>query len=143
MNRAVRSAVIRGPVPRAERARPGKAADRGSASVYVLVFNVVAWCIGLMVLAYSQVLGAQHRAAGAADLAALAGADQILNASGSPCDEAAAFAAANAARLVGCGTSGAVVDVLVEARPRIPLLPAIKGAKARARAEPVPTGFGR
>jgi len=62
---------------------------------------------------------AQHQAAAAADLSALAAAQAVGTAS-EPCVEAARVAAANDARLESCQVSGDVVEVLVEvATPRL------------------------
>lgn len=76
---------------------------------------------------------AQSRAATAADLASLAGADAAAVAHARPCAVAVEVAARNGARLLRCAQSGADVLVTVEVAAS-PLPP----ATARSRAGPGP-----
>ena len=92
------------------------------------VLVAVAALLGLLVSAAT----ARHRAATAADLAALAGAQHVLD---DPCAAAASFAHANGARLTACEVLGATVLVRVEVRPP-GLLGTLGTAHATARAGP-------
>lgn len=75
----------------------------------------------------------QARAATAADLAALAGADAVAVGDPAPCAVAEAVAARNSAELISCTRQGD--DVLVETGVDAAPLPP---ATARARAGPAP-----
>lgn len=96
--------------------RPRLADDRGSGTVLMLAVMAVV-CFGASVgYAKAQLVVAQRHAAGAADLAALAGAQATVD----PCARAAAVAGANDASLTGCAVEGS--DVVVEViRPMPPL----------------------
>jgi len=137
--------------------------DVGSASLWALSMAMVLWvCVAGVVLADVAVV-ARHRAATAADMAALAGASVLArsesagqsdagSASGSPGGSAAASAAgstacaaantvalANDAIVTSCHVTANVVDVT--ASVRIPALGLIGGLRldsvsARARAGP-------
>jgi secretion/DNA translocation related TadE-like protein len=77
-----------------------------------LVMAVVV--IGLAGVSLTAALSARQRVIGAADLAALAGADAASGAiSGEPCAVAAGVARGNGARLAGCGADGLVLTVTV------------------------------
>ena len=76
--------------------------DRGSATVWVVVACLVTWSVATLALSIGGVVEARHRAASAADLAALAGARSLAEGVGDPCAEAARVAAATRARLVAC-----------------------------------------
>ncbi|MED7822888.1 Rv3654c family TadE-like protein [Streptomyces chiangmaiensis] len=87
------------------------AGDRGSATV---------WCVGAVgalcavfgvLLAQGEAVLARHRAAGAADLAALAAADHWTEGKGKACDTARRIAVAQGSRLVRCSVVGEVSDV--------------------------------
>jgi secretion/DNA translocation related TadE-like protein len=82
---------------------------------------------------------ARHRAASAADLAALAGADRSLGrAAGDPCRAAAGVVRANAAALSGCRVESDG-SVTVEVRVRLPSPWSRLGtAAAKARAGRAP-----
>ena len=92
--------------------------DRGSATIWVLGFGaVILAAVGIAVARGSAVL-ARHRLERAADLAALAAAQQIGR-TGQPCVAASRIATANAATLASCaarldpsGRSGTVTVVL-------------------------------
>ena len=76
---------------------------------------------------------AQSRAATAADLASLAGADALAAAHGEPCAVAAEAAARNGAHLLSCRQQE--WDVLVHVEVDAAVLPAVS---ARSRAGPGP-----
>ncbi|MBV9821234.1 MAG: flp pilus-assembly TadE/G-like family protein, partial [Actinobacteria bacterium] len=92
--------------------------DRGAATIWVLGFaGIVLAAAGVTVARGAAVL-ARHRLERAADLAALAGAQQI-GGPGRPCPAASRIAAANSATLVSCavaldpsGRSGTVAVTL-------------------------------
>ncbi|MFG2546970.1 Rv3654c family TadE-like protein [Streptomyces sp. NPDC048594] len=88
-----------------------------------------------IVLALGQAVVARHRAAGGADLAALAAADHWARGGSAACAEADRVARAQGARLVRCALTGQVSDVSA-ASGRGPF-----AAEVRARAGPgLPTG---
>jgi secretion/DNA translocation related TadE-like protein len=83
------------------RSRRGERAERGSASIFVLVGSALLLVIGLSVAVRTTAVLARHRAESAADLAALAGAAQI-GVSNDPCPAADTIARANRALLIAC-----------------------------------------
>ncbi|MBB0245381.1 hypothetical protein FNQ90_15055 [Streptomyces alkaliphilus] len=101
-------------------------ADRGAATVWCVA------CLGLLsvvlgaVLTLAAVVEARHRAAGAADLAALAAAERAWHGPERACEQAGIVAEAGGTRLVRCGVGpglhphdppGALVaDLTVESR---------------------------
>ncbi|GAA2035106.1 hypothetical protein GCM10009756_29630 [Pseudokineococcus marinus] len=88
--------------------------------------------------ALGQAVVARHRAAAAADLAALAGADVTLGravSAGGPCDAAAHVAVRGGARLVDC-TAGELEVVVVVAVDVPGALGGLGPARASARAGP-------
>jgi len=78
------------------------AADRGSATIWVAIACLVTWSVALFALSVGGVIAARHRAASAADLAALAGAQTLVAGGGDPCVAAQRVAAAAGARVVAC-----------------------------------------
>lgn len=88
--------------------------ERGVASVVVLALILalmaVAWGAGCVVAAIMAHRSAQN----AADLAALAGAEDLAHA-GDGCARAGEVALANRARLISCAVEGSVVSVEVAA----------------------------
>ncbi|MCX5381707.1 hypothetical protein OOJ98_00180 [Streptomyces sp. NBC_00083] len=84
------------------------------------------------VLCLGQVVAARHRAAGAADLAALAAADRALWGSPDACAKAVEVARAQGAEMVRCTVVGEIADVRVRAGFG-PYAPSV-----RARAGPAP-----
>ena len=62
----------------------------------------VVWCAGLVVLALGSALVARHRAASAADLGALAGAQAMLAGTPQICGSAQEVITAHGARLTAC-----------------------------------------
>lgn len=86
---------------------PGSARDEGSGTV--LVLSVVAVLLTLAVAAASllQAAAARHRAETAADLAALAAAQTLLDGlPGDPCGRAGQVASLHRASLTGCRLAG-------------------------------------
>ncbi|GAA5699552.1 MULTISPECIES: Rv3654c family TadE-like protein [Streptomyces] len=89
----------------------GSVRDRGSASVWV-VCAIAGLCVVFgAVLAMSQAVVTRHRAASAADLAALAAADHWADAGGGACAMADRVARAQGGRLVRCAVEGEISDV--------------------------------
>jgi len=92
------------------------AADRGSGSILVVAAVLAILLFTGLLVPLAQLAVARHRAAAAADAAALAAADALVGvASGDPCGRAAELAAANGAELLRCVPDGLVVTVRVVA----------------------------
>ncbi|MFD7131889.1 Rv3654c family TadE-like protein [Streptomyces sp. NPDC059894] len=108
----------------------GSGSDRGSATVWTLGAIVVLCVVFGVVLALGQAVLSRHRAAGGADLAALAAADHWTDGAAAACARAERVARAQGARLVRCVVVGEVSDVTAAAG-RGPF-----AAEARARAGP-------
>jgi secretion/DNA translocation related TadE-like protein len=113
--------------------------DRGSATVWVVVACLVTWSVAILALTIGAAVVARHRAASAADLAALASARVLADGVGDPCAAAVQVATASRARVVGCELlADGSLQVFVEA-PLPQLLdrwPNLPPARARARAGP-------
>lgn len=109
--------------------------DRGSGTVLVLICSLVLGLAGAVSVLLAQATLTRHRAAAAADLAALAGADRALQGSPRACAHAGAVAAAGGAILIRCRLDGLVVAVTV-AVPAPGVLRPFGPATARARAGP-------
>jgi secretion/DNA translocation related TadE-like protein len=136
---------------RRRRRGPKNDRDAGSASLWALSMAMVLWaCVAAVVLAGVAVT-ARHRAATAADMAALAAASVIARndpgggaaddlASGAEgCAAASAIAVANDAIVINCQVNGRVVDVTTSvATPALGLLHSLglNAVSARARAGP-------
>ncbi len=109
--------------------------DRGSGSLLAVSIVAAMLALASLLLPLSIVLSAKHRAAGAADAAALGAADVAVGAlPGIPCDSAAAVARANGAALSACRVDGAVVTV------RVVILVLGFDVRASATAGPPPSG---
>ncbi|MFJ6073731.1 Rv3654c family TadE-like protein [Streptomyces sp. NPDC093065] len=106
------------------------APDRGSATVWSVAAIAVLCLVFGVVLALGQAVVARHRAAGGADLAALAAADHWAGGGTVACDSAERVARAQGVRLVRCVLTGQVSDVTA-ASGREPFT-----AEVRARAGP-------
>ncbi|MGW7285286.1 Rv3654c family TadE-like protein [Streptomyces sp. NPDC054847] len=104
--------------------------DRGSATVWAAMATTVLCAVFAIILAMGQAVVARHRAGAAADLAALAAADNALWGTAEACATAGRVAGAQGAQLVRCSLTGEVADVVATARFG-PYAPAI-----RARAGP-------
>ncbi|WP_031041806.1 Rv3654c family TadE-like protein [Streptomyces sp. NRRL F-5650] len=109
------------------------APDRGSATVWSVAAIAVLCLVFGVVLALGQAVVARHRAAGGADLAALAAADHWAEGGTAACDRADRIARAQGTRLVRCALTGQVSDVTA-ASGRGPF-----AAEIRARAGPAAT----
>ncbi|MZE70710.1 Rv3654c family TadE-like protein [Streptomyces sp. SID5789] len=109
-----------------------RAHDQGSATVWSVGAVAVLCLVFGIVLALGQAVVARHRAAGGADLAALAAADHWARGGTAACAEADRVARAQGARLVRCVLNGQVSDVSA-ASGRGPF-----AAEVRARAGPGP-----
>jgi secretion/DNA translocation related TadE-like protein len=114
------------------------AAERGSASVWVVIAGLLVLLAASVVVARTEAVLARHRAGVAADLAALAAAGQIgLRPPSELCSRAATVAAADGAHVLSCtsdlsadGRSGTVlVSVAVDVS-----LPFVGRQEARASA---------
>ncbi|MFF4347576.1 Rv3654c family TadE-like protein [Streptomyces sp. NPDC001530] len=106
------------------------ASDRGSATVWTVGAIAVLCVVFGAVLAMGQVVVVRHRAAGAADLAALAAADHWMDGATTACANADRVARAQRARLVRCVVEGEISDVTA-ASGRGPF-----AAEVRSRAGP-------
>ncbi|MFE1328404.1 Rv3654c family TadE-like protein [Streptomyces sp. NPDC058741] len=104
--------------------------DRGSATVWSVGAIAVLCVVFGVVLALGQAVVVRHRAAGGADLAALAAADHWAEGATAACARAGRVARAQGVRLVRCEVAGEVSDVTA-ASGRGPFT-----AKVRARAGP-------
>lgn len=121
--RAVGRCAVRGPVA-------GLRSDRGSATVWSVGAITVLCVVFGVVLALGHAVVTRHRAAGGADLAALAAADHWAEGGTAACGRAERVARAQGARLVRCVLAGEVSDVTA-ASGRGPF-----AAEVRARAGP-------
>ena len=85
--------------------------ERGSATLYVAFALVALTALAVTVSGFTALETAKHRAAAAADLAALAGA-KALQDGDDPCASAADLAARNGAALDRCTVHGQVIAVI-------------------------------
>lgn len=108
----------------------GAGSDRGSASVWSVGAIALLCVVFGVVLALGQAVVIRHRAAGGADLAALAAADHWADGGTAACARAGRVARAQGVRLVRCEVAGEISDVTA-ASGRGPFT-----AEVRARAGP-------
>lgn len=92
-----------------------RAPDRGSATVWSVGAIAVLCVVFGVVLALGQAVVVRHRAAGAADLAALAAADHWADGGTAACARADRVAGAQGTRLVRCVVVGEISDVTAAA----------------------------
>ncbi len=85
--------------------------DRGSATVWSLGAIAVLCVVFGAVLALGHAVTVRHRAAGGADLAALAAADHWADGGEAACVLAGRVATAQRVRLVRCAVEGEIADV--------------------------------
>jgi secretion/DNA translocation related TadE-like protein len=85
--------------------------DRGSATVWVVCLLGAVCAVFGVLLAQGEAVLARHRAAGAADLAALAAADHWTDGVEKACATAGRVTGAQGSRLVRCAIVGEVSDV--------------------------------
>ncbi|MEV8435693.1 Rv3654c family TadE-like protein [Streptomyces chartreusis] len=114
----------------ARKAAPYPPSDRGSATVWSLGAITVLCVVFGVVLALGHAVVTRHRAAGGADLAALAAADHWAAGGPAACARAERVADSQGVRLVRCVLVGEVSDVTA-ASGRGPF-----AAEVRARAGP-------
>ncbi|MFI5977902.1 Rv3654c family TadE-like protein [Streptomyces sp. NPDC051452] len=88
-----------------------EASDRGSATVWSLGVITLLCVVFGAVLALGQAVVVRHRAAGGADLAALAAADHWAEGGEAACARAERLAADQGVRLVRCAIEGETSDV--------------------------------
>lgn len=93
----------------------GWRSDRGSATVWSVGAIAVLCVVFGVVLALGQAVVVRHRAAGGADLAALAAADHWAEGGTGACARAERVARAQGARLVRCVIVGEISDVTATA----------------------------
>jgi secretion/DNA translocation related TadE-like protein len=118
--------------------------ERGAGSVLVLSAIMVVIVTFLAVTTLAAGFAGRHRAAAAADLAALAAAGQLRTSGGEPCAEAERVSWANGAALRRCAVVGWEVEVVVSAPGGGPLRwLADPERRARAGIEPAagPAGW--
>jgi len=110
--------------------------DRGSATVWLAGFTALVVLATMAALLPGSAVLTRHRVATAADLAALAGAVQVLDGAAAACATARDIAVRNGGSLTRCAVSGDDVEVEVT-RPLVLGGLGSWTARARARAGPV------
>ena len=110
--------------------------DAGVAGVLVMALASVLALVGALSSTLAAVAVARQRAAGVADLAALAAAGLALEGPAVACGRASALARRNGGRLTSCRLDGEQVEVVAEVQPA-GVLGGLGAATARARAGPV------
>ncbi|WP_284421486.1 Rv3654c family TadE-like protein, partial [Streptomyces albus] len=95
--------------------RRGLCDDRGSASVWAALAAVVLCGVFGAVLGYGQAVHVRHRAGAAADLAALAAADQSNGGPDPACAAARQVARAQGASIVRCAVREEIADLDAQA----------------------------
>jgi secretion/DNA translocation related TadE-like protein len=114
-------------------------AESGVAAVWAAAAVGVLLAVLLVGLDLGGAVAGRHRAAAAADLAALAAAGHAVHGTGPACDRARRIAEQMGGRLALCRLVG--WDTLVEVQVEVGAsLPGIGPAVGRARAGPVPAG---
>ncbi len=119
--------------PRGARSDP----DAGVATVLVLALAGVLALLGACTASLAAVAVARQRAASAADLSALAAAEEAFQGQAAACSRASRIAGLVGAELLTCSVTGDVVDLVVQVRPAGEL-GRLGAASARARAGPGP-----
>ena len=109
---SVLHAVGAGPHPRAV-----EPAEAGFATLVVLGLAGALLAFGGLLASLGAVAVARHRAAAAADLAALAAAEHLLEGTERACRVASALARGQGATLLSCASDGTTVTVVAEVRP--------------------------
>ncbi|MEV6681336.1 Rv3654c family TadE-like protein [Streptomyces erythrochromogenes] len=110
--------------------------DRGSATVWAALVATVLGAVFAGVLLLGQAVVARHRAAAAADLAALAAAATWAHGPDTACAAALRVARAQGAELAGCRLGGEVAEVAA----RVAVGPFRPGIRARAGPPGEPPG---
>lgn len=109
--------------------------EEGSATVWVAVWSLLPVCLAMVMLAYGAAVATRHRAAAAADSAALSAAIHAAVGQGNACAEARRTAEEQGASLVTCVLRAEFADVVAESRPPLLLRP-FGTARVAARAGP-------
>ena len=111
--------------------------ERGSGTLLMMAAGLLVLVCGLAVVLWSAVSTAHHRAAAAADLAALSGA-QAIQSDGDPCATARRIATKQGASLDACRVYGEEVLVIAGVRVELGSLgrPVVRST---ARAGPIQT----
>lgn len=118
--------------------------ERGSGSMLVLAMVPLLVAAGVAALVVGNAMVARHRAAAAADLAALAAAGEAVSGAPSPCRAAHLVAVTNGARLLACRVDGFEVEVTLMVRQPGLVARFLPDSARRARAGPVaPSGARR
>lgn len=112
-----------------------RTADAGSATILAAVGAAAMLVILAVGLQVTGAVIARHRAEAAADLAALAGATEVLSGLEAACGQAASIAAANGGRLDDCELLG--LDLRITVQIAVSIGPIGTSATGRARAGPV------
>ena len=97
--------------------RAAEPAEAGFATLVVLGLAGALLAFGGLLASLGAVAVARHRAAAAADLAALAAAGHMLEGTERACRVASALAHGQGATLVSCASDGTTVTVVAEVRP--------------------------
>jgi secretion/DNA translocation related TadE-like protein len=111
--------------------------DRGSGSIWLLAMTALVTVAAFLAAGVAGAITVRHRAAAAADLAALAAAGTAM-VGGPACPMAARIARANDAALAACHVDGVVVSVTTAATPAGWLGSFGISSVRSARAGPVP-----
>lgn len=90
--------------------------DEGGGSIWMISVIGILTAATLVVCLLAQVFHLREQAASAADAAAIAGADHLLDGPGAACVEARRFAASNGAQLLSCVAQDSDVQVTVGMR---------------------------
>lgn len=115
--------------------------ERGAATAFTAALAGLLVFVGLVAATVMGLFVGERRAASAADLAALAGA-QALQEGGDACAAAHRSVQANAGRLSVCGVAGGGVEVRVDLEVTSPLTWSwTVSSRARAGPEPAPAGL--
>jgi secretion/DNA translocation related TadE-like protein len=109
--------------------------DTGVATVWAAAAVSVVLVIAVLGINLGAAISGRHRAAAAADLAALAAASHVADGEVTACAHSVRVTDGMAAQLTSCRVSGWEAFVEVEIRPPVPLLP-VGVARGRARAGP-------
>lgn len=109
--------------------------DRGSGTVLVLCLAAVLTATTAVLVALGAAAVTRHRAASAADLAALAAADRVLEGEAVACAAAERTLTGLGAAVTSCRVDGDRATVVVSVRPGGPL-GRLGAARAVARAGP-------
>ena len=118
------------------RRQPGvEPAEAGFATIVVLGLAGALLAFGALLASLGAVAVARHRAAAAADLAALAAAGHLIDGTDQACSAASSVARDQGATLLTCISDGRTVTVVAEARPP-GSLGRLGAARSTARAGP-------